>query len=367
MTRREFVGGLGAAALAAGCRSVPTGKRPVRVVIWGITHEHATGKLWSIGDMKDEYELVGVVDDRDTKTPCAFKLRPEFWEGIPRLTPEQVFADKSIDCVFVETTNDDLVPTAWKIAEHGRPMHLDKPGGQSLGPYVELMNYCEKRKIPVQMGYMYRVNPAIKFAEKAVKAGWLGELCSVEADMFHNYGGKMYADYIATFKGGVLYNLGCHLVDSILPMFGDEEPVAVHPVMLSAPGDRADAMTNCVSVLEYPHATATIRSCSQCAEAGSRRQMRINGTKGAIQICPIERFDGKPLTLEMRLEMDVPGYKAGTHIVDVGIQKDRFAEQLREFAEIVRGERPNPAGQYAHDIAVHRTTLRACGMMSSEL
>ena len=34
---------------------------------------------------------------------------------------------------------------------------------------------------------------------------------------------------------------------------------------------------------------------------------------------------------------------------------------LRELAEIVRGERPNPAEMYDHDLKVHEVTLKACG------
>ena len=45
-----------------------------------------------------------------------------------------------------------------------------------------------------------------------------------------------------------------------------------------------------------------------------------------------------------------------------GVQKDRYADQLKELADIVRGRRPNPPGQYDHDVAVHKATLMACGM-----
>ena len=40
--------------------------------------------------------------------------------------------------------------------------------------------------------------------------------------------------------------------------------------------------------------------------------------------------------------------------------------QLRELAEIVRGERPNPAEMYDHDLKVHEITLEACGYGSEQ-
>ena len=377
MNRRGFLG-LTAAFAAAGCTTTETKKvdavtratpvvpwkpfpnaKKVRVVQWGMCHEHADGKFKSVKKLPDDYELVGIIDDRESKTPREdrdFKV----FDGVPRMTPEQLWADKSIQCVFVEVTNDDLIPIAWKVAKHGLAMHLDKPCGQNLKKFEALMDFCKARGTPVQIGYMFRVNPAIKFATKAVKEGWLGDIISVEADMYHDYGSKNYNAYIASFKGGIMYNLGCHLVDFILPMMPGM-PTKAHVVRLPAPGDPDNAGTNCVSVLEWPHATVTVRSSRHAA--CSNRWLRIQGTKGAIDLRPIERFDGKPTKLEMRLKFDVPGYKKGTHVVDCGIQKDRYADQLKELADIVRGRRPNPPGQYDHDVAVHRVTLMACGMM----
>lgn len=376
MNRRMFLG-LGAAFAAAGCVSdkskvdavttatpvVPwkpfKDAKKVRVVQWGMCHEHAEGKFHSVRRLPEDFELVGIIDDRASKTPREdrnFKV----YDGVPRMTPEQLWADKTIQCVFVEVTNDDLIPIAWKVAKHGLAMHLDKPCGQNFAKFEALMKFCEQRGIPVQIGYMFRVNPAIKFCTKAVKDGWLGEVISIEADMYHDYGSANYNKYIASFKGGLMYNLGCHLIDFIMPMMSGM-PVKAHVVRMAAPGDPEGAGTNCVSVLEWPRATATVRTSRHAACCS--RWLRIQGTKGAIDLRPIERFDGKPTTLELRLKADAGGYKKGTHVVDCGVQKDRYADQLKELADIIRGRMANPSGQYAHDVAVHKATLMACGMM----
>ena len=331
--------------------------KKVRVVQWGMRHEHADGKFKSVRKLPDDYELVGIVDDLSSKTPAErrnFKL----YDGVPRLTPEQVWADKSIQCVFVEVTNDDLPGVAWQCAKHGLAMHMDKPAGQKFAQYEALVKFCKARGIPLQMGYMFRVNPAIRFCQKIVKDGWLGEIINIEADMDHNYGSADYPGYIASFKGGQMYNLGCHLVDFILPMMPGM-PTRAHFIRMPAPGDPENSATHCVSVIEWPRATVMLRTTRKAACCS--RLLRIQGTKGAVDLRPIERFDGKPTTLELRLAHDVPGYKKGTHVVDCGVQKDRYADQLKELADIVRGRIPNP-DLYDHDIAVHRVTLMSCGV-----
>lgn len=389
MNRKEFLKmASGAAALAvAGCATEKTAtaepKKPavdavtsatpvvkwkpfpdvkkVRVVQWGMRHEHADGKFNSVKKLPDDYELVGIVEDLGSKT-LAEKRNFKLYDGVPRLTPEQVWAmaaKKEIQCVFVEVTNDDLPGIAWKCAKHGLAMHMDKPAGQKFAQYEALVKFCQVRGIPLQMGYMFRVNPAIKFCQKIVKDGWLGEILNVEADMDHSYGSDVYPAYIASFKGGQMYNLGCHLVDFIYPMMKGM-PTRAHVVKMPAPGDPANSATHCVSVLEWGNATVMLRTTRKAACCS--RLLRIQGTKGAVDLRPIERFDGKPTKLELRLAHDVPGYKKGTHIVDCGIQKDRYADQLKELADIVRGRIPNP-DYYEHDIAVHRVTLMSSGAL----
>ena len=76
---------------------------------------------------------------------------------------------------------------------------------------------------------------------------------------------------------------------------------------------------------------------------------------------PIVRFDGERLLLDLSLAKAAGGYEAGRQTIDLGVQTDRYRDQLREFAEVVRGEMPNPVEMYDHDLRVHEITLKACG------
>ena len=44
------------------------GVKKVRVVQWGMRHEHADGKFKSVRKLPDDYELVGIVEDLSSKT-----------------------------------------------------------------------------------------------------------------------------------------------------------------------------------------------------------------------------------------------------------------------------------------------------------
>ena len=104
-------------------------------------------------------------------------------------------------------------------------LHMDKPAGESLSAFKKVMDEAARRGLTVQMGYMFRNNPAMQLCQKAVREGWLGDIFHVRADMGHHYGGESYQRYLSNFKGGIMFNLGCHHIDMIVSMLGRPEKV----------------------------------------------------------------------------------------------------------------------------------------------
>ena len=224
-------------------------------------------------------------------------------------------------------------------------MHCDKPCGEEMGPYRAAVERCRARNVPFQVGYMYRGNPALKWIWDFVAEGGVGEVRFIEADMNHNYQAAGYADYLATFKAGILYNLGCHLVDMILPLVRGEL-VEAHPRM---------ARTSGISLLRFEGTDVLLRASANMPGGVLCRRLRIDGTKGTIDLCPIERFDGKDLSLTMTAD-------GAARTVSFGVQADRYAGQLLRLASIIRGEVPNDQ-DYDRDLRTHEITLKACGLL----
>ncbi len=330
----------------------------IRIGQIGICHEHASGKINTLRKLPDVFEIVGVVDDRKS-TAAKFSgedLKP--YEGLKWLTEEELFNTPGLQAVTVETPNLDLVPTALRCMEQNLAMHMDKPGGEDLELFGKLLEGCKAKKLPFQMGYMFRGNPAMKWCLKAVSKGWLGEIFEVQGSMSHNYGGNAYQEYIGKFQGGIMFNLGCHLIDFIVAMLG--RPEKITPFLKSAPGYPEKIKNNCLTIMEYPHATVTLRACSLEADGVNRRRFKLCGTKGSVELCPLERFDGQPLQMQLTLLEGNEEYEAGAHIVDFGLQRDRYEEQLLELAKIINGEMENPY-TYKHDYLVQEVVLAASG------
>ncbi|MEI8246512.1 MAG: Gfo/Idh/MocA family oxidoreductase [Lentisphaerota bacterium] len=326
----------------------------------GICHEHAAGKIVSLKKLPDIFEIAGVVDDRESSKGARFLpaelLKP--YEGLKFMTEEELFNVQGLQAVTVEVPNTDLVPAALRCMERGLAMHMDKPGGEDLKLFGKLLDGCKSRNLPFQMGYMFRNNPAMQLCRKAIEQGWLGDIFEVQAGMSHNYGGDEYQEYMGKFPGGIMFNLGCHLIDLIISMLG--RPARITPFLKSTPGLPDAIKNNCLTIMEYPCATVTLRACSREVDGLNRRRFKVCGAKGSVELCPLERFDGQPLQMRLTLLDGNEEYAAGTHIVDFGVKLDRYEEQMLELAKIINGEMMNPY-TYEHDYLVQEVVLAAAG------
>ena len=333
--------------------------RKLKVVQIGIRHEHANGKFKTLKSLPDAFELAGMVDEAEfAKTPTYLSPKDatfELYKDEKFITLDEVFAMPDLDAVLIEVPNLDLVPVAMRFAERGIPMHVDKPCGEDLGAYKKLLDLVEARQIPFQMGYVFRYNPAIRFAIDAVNSGMLGSVFMVETNMNHSYGGEAYQKYLTTFKGGVMFNLGCHLIDFLVEMFGRPEHV-VSLLKGCEPGD--PSLSNTLAILEYPHTHAVVAVASR--DRMQKRRLRIEGTNGTLELCPIESFKGKGLEIALKLKEDFGSYRAGEQTVGFAPEYDRYAAQLLDFSAIVQGEARDRYTR-AHDHLVHEVTLAAAG------
>ena len=329
-------------------------KKPLKTLFYGMSHEHAPGKLETLRKLADDFEIVAVVDDRPRKAPT-YHTDPIVTNGLRVISEDEAWALDGIDVAFVEVANRHLMEIAERFAARGVPMHCDKPCGEAMAPYRRIVETCRSKGIPMQIGYMFRVNPAVRFCWKAVRDGWLGDVSFIEADMNHCYGDDGYQRYVGTFKGGILYNLGCHLVDMVLPLVRGEL-LEAHPFVGPAPGDPPWAKTCGAAFLRFGGTDVLVRTSSHMPGALMTRRLRIDGTEGTIDLCPMERFDGVELKLTLTRKGEAP--------CDVlfGTQVDRYAPQLLELAAIVRGKKSLDAAEFDRDLKVHETTLRMCGL-----
>ncbi len=331
--------------------------KPVKIGQIGIGHNHASEKMRTLRNLPHLFEVAGVVEEDPVWRERRGNM--EVYQGLPWMTEEELFNIPGLEAVAVETDGFDLVPTAARCAARGLHMHLDKPGGESLPAFKALLDECERQGLCIQLGYMYRNNPAINLCKHVARAGWLGDIFEIHAVM-SRFDGDDYRKWVANFKGGAMYIFGGYLIDIVVALLGRPQNVT----SFQNPTRDDGVNDNGFAVLEYPRATASIRASIVEIEGFRRRQLVVCGTRGTVEICPLEhhhtRYELDPLHVRLTLAEPCGEYAAGTHLVDVGAINGRYTAQLTELARIIRGEIENPFPP-AHEYLVHEALLAASG------
>ena len=113
-------------------------------------------------------------------------------------------------------------------------------------------------------------------------------------------------------------------------------------------------------MFEFSKATATIRSTLTEVEGKQRRQFVVCGTRGTIEIKPLE-----PAELRMALDHVEGEYVAGYQMIPLPPVDGRYDEQLRDFVRTIRREK-EPAYSMEHELTVQRALLQASGILKQK-
>ena len=360
LTRRDFHRVAGGSLLGLTLSSSPldliaAGKKKIKVGQIGTTHSHAEGKIKTLKKLDDIFDVVGIVEPDDSIRE-QISLLPAY-SGIEWMTETELLSVPGLEAVLVETDLADLVPVAQRCIDAGKHVHIDKPPGTSLTDLKKCLKTASEKRLVVQMGYMFRHHPAFQFCLRAVQLGWLGEIFEVEGVKSKVVKPERRPRLAETY-GGSMMLLGCHLIDILIALCG--KPDRVIPYRRQTRPEKDKLHDNELAVFEFSKATATIRSTLTEVEGKQRRQFVVCGTRGTIEIKPLE-----PAELRMALDHVEGEYVAGYQMIPLPPVDGRYDEQLRDFVRTIRREK-EPAYSMEHELTVQRALLQASGILKQK-
>ena len=345
LNRRSFLTGSTLALAGTAIAAEPTGNEKIKIAQIGVGHAHA--KKLAVYRRSPDYELVGIAEP-DEHLRAGAAREPAF-AGLPWMTEKQLLAVPGLQAVLVETRVRDLLPTAERCIAAGKHVHLDKPAGESLPHYRRILEAAAKQKLLVQMGYMLRYNPAVVLLRDLLSRGWLGEPFEVVAVMSKVVGANERRG-LAEYPGGMMFELGCHVIDLVVGVLGKPDGVTPYPRRTGKFND--GLVDNMLAVLEYPRATATVRASALEVDGFARRQLTVCGSEGTFHIQPLE-----PPAVRLAFASPHGDYRPGYQDVAVG-KYERYVADAADMAAIIRGEKQADFS-YDHDLSVQETVLRA--------
>lgn len=326
----------------------------------GAEHDHAGEIMRTLLKLTDIFEVVGFAVPEGEKI-----VNPKPYEGVPQMSVEELLAVPGLRAVTVETYELHLTKYAQMAVDRGLAVHMDKPGGADLGDFTKLIETVKQKGTVFHTGYMYRYNPAVLKLKQDVDNGRLGEIYSVEAhmDCCHSPAKR---EWLGGFPGGMMFFLGCHLIDMICFFRGLPEEV----IPFNAATGIADVKAEDYgfAVLKYKNGVSFAKSCA--AERGGymRRQLVVCGRHGTVQLLPFEAsidnnttdiYTGVREALDPKRSWNYDGFRYTTRSFD------RYEGMMKGFARYINGEAENPFTP-DYELAVYKTVLRACGVSIPE-
>ena len=349
MDRRQFLSSATIAAMGLAAHHSYAQATRIRAAIIGIDHSHAIDIL-KVLQTSTDFELVGVCEPDDA-IRAVYAAAPEL-AGVRWLTMDEVLKDPTIAMVAIECAVPRLLGFAKEAVYAGKHIHLDKPAGTSLTEWQEILQQSFSKGLLLQMGYMFRYNPGFDLIRRAVKEGWLGTIHTINASMPTGIDNDKRTRN-AHHPGGMMLELGCHLIDVICLMMGP--PQKVTP-FLHHDADIVDLLNdNCLAVFEYDSAIATIDTSAMEMDAFPTRRFKISGTLGKMILEPIE-----PPVLRMWLKEPKGEYPAGTQRIELP-DLPRHVADFADFAKCIRGEKKFDY-TVEHDLNTQRAILLASGV-----
>ena len=328
--------------------------RKIRVAQIGTSiYGHGNSIFEAMKKQPDVFEIVGYTfpENERKKFP---DMMPCF-DGYEELSLEQILEDETIEAVCIETEEIYLTKYALLAAQHGKHIQMEKPGGLSLEEFEQLIDTMKQTGKVFHTGYMYRYNPTIEGAVQHARSGKLGDIISVEAQM-SGWRGEEMTKWLEVFDGGMMFYLGCHMIDLVLRIQG--MPKRILTFNKASRYYDTDAKDNCTVIFEYEKGASFIKTSQRERGGFKRRQLVITGTEGTVEIRPLEASVAYPLqytgylgTLSDKWSATGEWTKAAVH--------DRYNDMMRAFAEMVAGEKENPIS-YDYELELYKTILKCC-------
>ncbi len=286
-------------------------------------------------------ELAGVV----TRSPVRRAEVEQDWPGVPVFESLGALLDSGVDAVTITTPLETR--RALVLAAIGEGVHViaDKPFAPTAEVGLEMAAAADAAGVLLSVFHNRRWDADIRTLAAVVEGGRLGELWRVHS--------RFDLDDPATLEagpgGGLLRDIGSHVVDQMLWLLGDVRSVNAHLDWIELPGGRTDASF----LLDLEHSSG-VRSTVESSKINhlEARELRAYGSEGSYRALGTDVqaqaiFAGRrPVDDLAQWGYDEPGrwgvLATSAGEVSVPSEQGRYHDLYSAFAAAVRGEGPQP-------------------------
>jgi scyllo-inositol 2-dehydrogenase (NADP+) len=192
---------------------------------------------------------------------------------------EEMLADKNIELVVVNTPSVTHYDFAKQVILAGKNVIVEKPFTPTIAQAEELIALAKKKNVQLSVYQNRRYDSDYKTVKKILDEGWLGNIVDAAIHYDRYVPSLSYKVHKETPTPGVgcLYDLGSHLIDQALQLFG--MPLALFAdITINRPNSKVDDYFDLK--LFYPSHRMTLKSSYYVREALPGYQ--LHGTLGSF-------------------------------------------------------------------------------------
>jgi predicted dehydrogenase len=190
---------------------------------------------------------------------------------------EAILADTSLGLFVVATPSTTHFEVAKQILEAGRSVIVDKPMSTTSAEIAQLIALASAKNVLLVPFHNRRWDSDFQTIQKVLNEGSLGRLVYLES-RFDRWRPHPPTDRLwkeDPSSGGVLFDLGIHIADQALALFG--KPEAISADVLS---ERDWARVNDAFTLRLRYSGFTVVLGANCLSSPPRPRFHLRGTKG---------------------------------------------------------------------------------------
>jgi len=273
-------------------------------------------------------------------------------------TPAQAFADASLDAVVIATPNDSHFELARAALQAGKHVVVDKPCTATLAQTEQLLALARQQGRVLTVFQNRRFDSDFLALQQVLDGGQLGRVVQVDSH-FDRYRPVVPVRWREQDQpgSGLWMDLGPHLVDQALVLFGQPEAINVE---LACVRDGAKVNDWFHAVLQYGSADGGLRvilhASTLVAEPGPR--WAVHGTQGSFTCFGLDPQEDALKAGARPQGSDLGDWGAPQHPGEV-LHMASLAGVAQPVS--VRRAAPSPAGNYLAFYANLRDHLRGQG------
>ncbi|MCA0988943.1 oxidoreductase [Guptibacillus algicola] len=191
---------------------------------------------------------------------------------------EDVISNNDIELVVITTPNEFHFPMAKKALEAGKHVVLEKPFAVNVSECETLIDVAEENGCILSVYHNRRFDNDFLTIKKLVDENTLGEVYTYEAH-YDRYRAEVRDRWREQDKkgSGILFDLGSHLIDQALSLFGEPDSV-IADVVAQREGAKTDDYFHLI--LKYGVKRVILHGGSLVQKPGPRYQ--IHGMEGSF-------------------------------------------------------------------------------------